>query len=202
MGIVDAKRRFIWASSGTPGSNHDASTFTNSNIYSRLCNFEHFPDMYKEIKGVKVPPILLGDSAFPHHTWLQKPYSKAELTSEELNLNYRMSRGRIVVECAFGELKGRWRILHKKQECHAYTLKRISLACVVLHNICIDMRDKISMSEDLNTEAAGLPLPKYREKLLMMTGPSGVMSSTRGAHMVRDTLKEEFWRELSEKNGY
>ena len=58
--------------------------------------------MYKELDGVQISPILLGDSAFTHHTWLQKPYSHAVLSEEQSYFNYRLSRARMVVESAYG----------------------------------------------------------------------------------------------------
>ena len=75
-----------------------------------------FPDMYKELDGVKIPPTILGDNAFSHHTWLQKPHSHAMLSEEQSYFNYRLSRARMVVECAYGQLKGRWRVLHRRCE--------------------------------------------------------------------------------------
>ena len=40
--------------------------------------------------------------------WLQKPYSHAILTKKQSCLTYRLCRARMVVEAAFGMLKGRW----------------------------------------------------------------------------------------------
>ncbi len=54
----------------------------------------------------------------------------------------------MVVEGAFGQLKGRWRVLMRKNECKEGTLQTMSLACVVLHNICIDLNDNINKSLD------------------------------------------------------
>ena len=56
--------------------------------------------------SVLVPPILLGDSAFPFETWLMKPISKAVLLKKETNFNYKLSRARMVVEGAYGQPKG------------------------------------------------------------------------------------------------
>ena len=143
MGIIDYQYRFLWASAGLPGCVHDSMVFKSSLLYQKLKNGERFPDMYTEIDGIKIPPLILGDSAFPHHSWLQKRYTHANLNEQEEYFNYRFSRGRMVAECCYGQFKGRWRILYRKSECHPETLKSIILACIVLHNICIDKGDAI-----------------------------------------------------------
>ena len=80
-------------------------------------------------------PLIVSDSSFTN--WMMKPFTSAILTPEERNFNYRLSRARMVTECAYGQLKGRFRVLHRKSECNEQTTKPITLACVVLHNICM-----------------------------------------------------------------
>ena len=97
---------------------------------------------------------MVADAAFPFSTWLMKPYTCAILTSEERYFNYRLSRARMVTECAYGQLKGRFRVLYRKSECNEDTTKAITLACIVLHNICIEYDKAFPMQLDLinNTE--------------------------------------------------
>ena len=83
----------------------------------------------------------MGDSAFPLHTWLMKPYGNAVLTPEQRPLNYCLSRACMVTEGAYGKQKGHcfhiFFIIHAKVE----TVKATTLACVVLHNVCIAKGD-------------------------------------------------------------
>ena len=66
-----------------------------------------------------------------------KPYSdNGRLTTKQLRFNYRLSRARMVVECAFGRLKGRWRSLLKRNDTNVKFLPKYIAACCVLHNIC------------------------------------------------------------------
>ena len=46
----------------------------------------------------------------------------------------------MVTECAFGQSKGRWRLLYRKSEVSKHSLKMSALACIVLHNISIEKK--------------------------------------------------------------
>ncbi len=196
MGMLDAKYRFVWASVGLPGSVHDATILQSSAMYRKLKDGDILPEIFKEFEGEKIPPIILGDSAFPHHTWLQKPYSHAVLTEKESYFNYRLSRGQMVTECAYGQLKGRWRMLYRKSECTPDTMKDIVLACIVLHNICIDKDDSLPAVFNLCFDKDGVMLnqKRRREKLVMMNGHA-VADNGKGAEKVREALKNKFWNE-------
>lgn len=64
---------------------------------------------------------------FPHTT---------HLSMQQKKFNKQLSRARVVVENAFGRLKGRWRCLLKKNESNTLNMPKIISCCVVLHNIC------------------------------------------------------------------
>ena len=72
-----------------------------------------------------------------------KPYTNAAPTPKQYYFNYRLSWARMVTEGAFGWLKGKWRILLRKCESKTSELKVAALACMVLHNICIDCEDTL-----------------------------------------------------------
>ena len=54
----------------------------------------------------------------------------------------------MVTECAFGQLKGRWRVLYRKCAASQESLKINILACIVLHNICTEKGDLITQNLD------------------------------------------------------
>ena len=55
--------------------------------------------------------------------------------------NKQLRGARVVTEHAYGMLKGRWRILYKKTECRMRNVKYIIMACILLHNLCIELSD-------------------------------------------------------------
>ena len=59
-----------------------------------------------------------------------------------------------MVESASGQLKGRWIFLMRKNGCEQETLKMMSLACIVLHNICIGLDDKMCKNLDYSYDQA------------------------------------------------
>ena len=72
MGISGAEDKFLWTSIGLPGSSNDAFTFQTFRLYQNVVGNDLLPEIQKVVKlpngnELQLPPILLGDSAFPHH---------------------------------------------------------------------------------------------------------------------------------------
>ena len=154
MRLVDARYRYIWASAGFLGNSHDSIILQATGLWQSITSGQLIPPIYKRIGESEVSPLIVGDSAFPFGVHLMKPYSSGILNEKQRYYNYRLSRSRMVTECAYGHLKSWWRVLYKKSECCKETVKTVVLACVVLHNICIDKGDGISPQLDLTVDPA------------------------------------------------
>ena len=50
----------------------------------------------------------------------------------------------MVTEGAYGQLKGRWRVLLRKYDSARDQVRTTTLACLILHNVCIDRGDALS----------------------------------------------------------
>uniref|UniRef100_A0A668AUA2 DDE Tnp4 domain-containing protein n=1 Tax=Myripristis murdjan TaxID=586833 RepID=A0A668AUA2_9TELE len=133
--VVDGKGLFWNVFSGLPGSMHDARVLRRSGLWNMADRL--FGGQHHVTGGHDMGYYILGDAAYPQTSWLMKPFmDNGCLTEEETNFNIRLSRARVVVENAFGRLKGRWRCLLKRNDCNLDTVKSVVITCCVLHNLC------------------------------------------------------------------
>ena len=80
---------------------------------ARITDAEGLSDYSFQRDNITIPPIILGDGAFPMRTWLLKPHGDAILPEKRRYFNYRLSRAWMISEGAFGKLKGRWQVFLK-----------------------------------------------------------------------------------------
>ena len=137
LALVDGQYKFRWVDVGTEGSCSDGQIFNASQLKRRIEDGRiGFPDPAPITQGgPDVPSFILADDAFALKTWFMKPYGRRMLTREERIANYRISRGRRVVENAFGILVSRFRVMRTTIELPPATVREVVLTCVVLHNI-------------------------------------------------------------------
>ena len=119
MAIADSKYRFIWANCGIPENSHDSEIFQASGLYRQITENDIIPDIENIEDGQVVTPFLVAplfvrNSAYLFRTWLLKYFTNVMLTLEQRYFNHCLSRARMVTEGAYGQLKGRWRILLRK----------------------------------------------------------------------------------------
>ena len=126
-----------WVDAGTAESCSDAQIFNACQLKKRIEDGRiGFPDPVPITQGGRdVPYFILADDAFALKTWLMKPYGTRMLTREERIGNYRISRGRRVVENAFAILVSRFRVILTTIELPPATVREVVVTCVVLHNI-------------------------------------------------------------------
>ena len=197
MALVDSKCRFIWGTCGFPGNSHDAIIFQSTQLWSDIKEGNFIPEIAAKLNGVLVPPLVVGDSAFPFQPWLMKPYGNAVLTPEQRYFNYRLSRARMVTEECYGQLKGRWRILLRKCEGSKEEVRVATLACMLLHNVCIDRGDAISKKLNLTVD----PVTNQRRdrqqicEILQMTSCEKIRDSSHQANVIRDALAAKLFLE-------
>ncbi|KAK9979860.1 hypothetical protein ABG768_013268 [Culter alburnus] len=135
--VVDGRGLFWNVFVGAPGSLHDARVLRLSGLWGLVDRGLLLPDVTKNICGHDVGYFVLGDAAYPLKSWLMKPFTdNGQLTPQKLVYNQKTSRARVVVENAFGRLKGRWRCLLKRNDCSTHKVKSLVIACCVLHNLC------------------------------------------------------------------
>ena len=135
--VVDSSGLFLDAYTGWPGKVHDARVLFNSSLYKKATTSNLLPNWTRQLCGVNIPLLLLGDPAYPLPPWLMKPYLQNQHSPrEECHLSYRLSHARMSIENAFGRLKGRWRCLLKRMDIKVANVPTVVATCVALHNFC------------------------------------------------------------------
>jgi hypothetical protein len=112
---------------GTNGRANDALVFSKSALNEAL---------QQNLLNIHAEGVFLADDAFPLRTNILKPYTRATaLNKIQLVFNYRLSRGRRVVENSFGVLVARFRVFEKPVPLSVAITEQI----VKTHVICIPL---------------------------------------------------------------
>ncbi|XP_024893524.1 uncharacterized protein LOC112468536 isoform X2 [Temnothorax curvispinosus] len=141
LAVSDAKNRFIIVDIGAEGRQSDGGVFENSGLPHLLeTNALHIPlPTHLNHMDSDFPYVLLGDEAFPLRSYMMRPYPRSrQLNINRKIFNYRLSRARRTVECAFGLLVARWRIYRRPLVACTRTAVKAVQATVVLHNFIIN----------------------------------------------------------------
>ncbi|KAM4031970.1 uncharacterized protein ACNLHF_019364 [Anomaloglossus baeobatrachus] len=137
MAITDAEYKFIAVDIGAYGRSNDSQVFKMSPIGRQLYgNTFDFPTA-RPLPGTCDPPmpfVFVADEAFQLSPHLLKPYASRGLPQTQKIYNYRLSRARRMVECSFGILTNKWRVLLTAINLNIETVDEVVKACVVLHN--------------------------------------------------------------------
>lgn len=95
-------------------------------------------------KCTTFPYVFVADEAYGLHKHMMKPFAKVSLTKQRRIYNYRLSRARRIVECAFGMMAKKFRVFQVAMLVHPNVTKHIVLACCVLHNVIREKEGKLS----------------------------------------------------------
>ncbi|XP_069621426.1 uncharacterized protein [Ranitomeya imitator] len=151
MAIADAQCKFIAVDIGAYGRANDSQIFKNSPMGRRLYGetFDFPPP--RPLPGTTSPPlpfVCVGDDAFQLSPHLLKPFGSSGLTQRKKIYNYRLTRARRVVECAFGILTAKWRVLLTAIKLQTETVDDVVKACVVLHNFVLS-KEQVSLEDNV-----------------------------------------------------
>lgn len=183
QGIADANYKFIAVEVGAYGRQSDGGTFSDSNIY-KLLEAKQLKIPEEEsipFTNIPAPYVLLGDDAYPLKMYLLKPYSRQRLGFEQRIFNYRLSRARRCVECAFGILVAKWRCLKTELQIDPDKVDIVVKCVCLLHNIIIDKEGLSSL------DIAAIGLEPEHNAVSRRYNNYG-----RNANDARETLKTYF----------
>ncbi|XP_045778435.1 protein ALP1-like [Maniola jurtina] len=119
MAVCDADYLFVYVDVGAYGKTSDSTIWRDCSLYDAMERNDldlPGPQAITPV-GRPLPMVFIGDEAFGLHKHLLRPYSGKQLTMKKRVFNYRLSRARRYVECSFGILTNKWRILHRPIMC-------------------------------------------------------------------------------------
>lgn len=156
MAICDANYIFTIIDTGSYGSQSDSNIFHHSALQRQLLSGPLQLPVPKSLfeNGPKLPCYLLGDGGFGMQTYLMRPYPGRTLPMRNRVFNYRHSRGRRVIENAFGILSNKWGILHRPINMAPEYAIDVVKACCILHNFVRKSQGKFSLHDSFGNLSA------------------------------------------------
>ncbi|XP_072152449.1 putative nuclease HARBI1 [Bemisia tabaci] len=133
QGICDSHMRFIDVFTGFPSSVNDARVWAHSPIGRALAQNHE----------AHLPPgsFILGDKAYPCRVYLISLFKDdGHMTAQKVQFNTRLSKVRVVIENAFGRLKGIFRRMKNLEITNLNYFKYYTMAACILHNIVLEER--------------------------------------------------------------
>ncbi|GFO41285.1 nuclease harbi1-like protein [Plakobranchus ocellatus] len=97
--------------------------------------------------SASIPYFMIRGTAYPSKPYLITVFSGA-LTQQQQIYNYRHSRAKRCIECAFGVLAAKWRVLKTVIATDLETTENIVFASVVLHNIVLTLEADNTSQKD------------------------------------------------------
>ena len=72
MSLVDAEHWFIWTSAGAPVNTHVSTLLQSTDLWKIFVKGEMIPNAVQHVEDIEIPPLILGDRAFPLWTFILK----------------------------------------------------------------------------------------------------------------------------------
>lgn len=121
LACSDADSFFTTIETGYAGRNSDGGIFRSSKIKKWIINGKlNIPlpsKLTDDINEYNFPYYFVGDEAIPLTPYLMRPYPQRTLDNVKLLFNYRLSKGRKTVECAFGMMTEKLQVLSRAINC-------------------------------------------------------------------------------------
>ena len=178
----------------------DAQIFGDSELFNGLeeetlglpaaCPLTASPDDNHDM-----PFFILGDDAFALRKYLMKPYGRRGMSRDERIFDYRLSRGRRVVENAFGILANRFRCLLGTLEQTPNNVRDIAEGAVVLHNLLRMRQAGAGQDVDIDDENYNVLPGAWREQVdwVDVTQPTAARNSATTEAKHQRTLLKDFF---------
>jgi len=186
LAICDANYRLVFVDVGAYGKSSDSTVFLESAFLKQLVEGKiKFPKS-RPLPGQNVdrPFIIVGDEAFSLSEKIMRPYSGHFLSLKKRIFNYRLSRARRFIECTFGIMANKWRILHRAMDVCLETAQLITQMCCLLHNFVRERENFVDF--DSEADDVSWPWPE------MQRGTGNQAQVGRLVNGIRNTFADYF----------
>lgn len=173
IAVCDYHRRFLFADISKAPTTHDSLAWSTSTLGVRIANGE-----------LPHPYFLNGDAAFSLGPNMITPAGSEELT----DYDFYQSSNRMAIECAFGILVRRWGVMWRPLAVRFDRRAPLVIACMRLHNYCIDRRIEGGVPEDVNGMSEVQPnrhftTPKFDKDGRPVVHLQTAMTAAKGARV-------------------
>ena len=136
-GLVDNNYIFCDVFVGWPGKSHDPRIFEIPPLYLECLQRTFFPRILSRyMQNISIPTLILGVSTNPLEEFIMKRYAdRGDLNPQEKRYNVALSKSRVVVENAFGRLKGIFQCSSTRLDTSVQKTVSVT-ACCTSHNVC------------------------------------------------------------------
>lgn len=184
--VVDAEGKFLVVDVGEAGRNNDGGVFMDSS-FGKAFNSQKLnlpkPRKLGRAQDVYFPYVFVADDAYGLHKHLMKPFSRSSnLNAMRKIYNYRHSRARRIVECAFGMMAKKFRIFETSFLVHPDVTKDVVLACCALHNL---IREKEGNLREVYDEIFNIEEVDYLQEMVCAR-------AAKAAYKVRENFVNYF----------
>lgn len=138
MACCDADGLFTTTECGFAGRNSDGGVFRVSTFGRWLDSTNNLPSSSRlpcDESDNQFPYYFVADSAFPLRKNIMRPFPERNINNKRRIFNYRLSRGRKNIECAFGMMTQKFQVFLTPIRCRKYeTIISIVQSACILHN--------------------------------------------------------------------
>nr|CAH7754653.1 unnamed protein product [Callosobruchus chinensis] len=149
LAVCDANYSFTYIDVGAYGKSSDSAIFKDNDLPEANSLIEN---------NDNIPHVIVGDEAFGLHDNVMRPYGGHHLSYQQKIFKYRLSRARRYIECTFGILSNKWRILHRPVNVNIDLAENIVKICCILHNF---VRSRDGYAYDDTLMVTGLNLLRF-----------------------------------------
>ncbi|XP_052622715.1 uncharacterized protein LOC128127999 [Lactuca sativa] len=135
---------------GVAGSNNDLNVLDQSPLFNDIWT-DKTPDMTFTVNGHTYKySYYIGDGIYPDYSTLMKAYSVPR-SEKEIFFTKKHESMRKDIERAFGVLKQTWHVVkYATRLWDKERIKRMVLACIIMHNMIIKDEGRAICTYDLN----------------------------------------------------